>query len=580
MSPAYTQDTLSVLALDIGTDNTRALLFDVVEGAYHFISAGVAASTQKAPLNDVTMGVLDAIGQLQEITGRVLLSQRTGLIIPSQPGNEGVDRLFITYSNGTPLKIATFALMGDVSMQSLHKLAGTLHGNIVQSVSLNDRRPIHDQIDETLLAQPDLVLFAGGTDRGATRSVKKMATLLAAILRLIPLEQRPPVVFSGNQMIVKPVKEILDGVAKVTTTQNIRPEMDKEEIDQAAEDLSEVVTQMRINEVNGLDSLASICSDAPCPTGTAIGRIVRYLSQVGDPEKGILAIDLGAGSTTTASARAGEVNVNVLPFGSSQGLQPFLESTPFEEIAQWLNPEIDEGAAQDQLWQKTLFPGTVPVTHEGLHIEQAATRQILHRTMQELAQRGALIDKGYESILLSGAAVTQIGTPAQILLTLLDGLQPQGISTLVLDANGLLATLGATAKILPILPVQVLETKAFTNLATAITLESTIKNGSVIASARLRKGDRVSKTIEIKQGTLTSLPLKVGETATLELSLGRTARIAAFDLAETSFKVRGGLCGIVIDSRGRPLTLPVDKAKRGALFQLWRDALQKNSLVQ
>lgn len=580
MSPAYTQDTLSVLALDIGTDNTRALLFDVVEGAYHFISAGVAASPQKAPLNDVTMGVLDAIGQLQEITGRVLLSQRTGLIIPSQPGNEGVDRLFITYSNGTPLKIATFALMGDVSMQSLHKLAGTLHGNIVQSVGLNDRRPIHDQIDETLLAQPDLVLFAGGTDRGATRSVKKMATLLAAILRLIPLEQRPPVVFSGNQMIVKPVKEILDGVAKVTTTQNIRPEMDKEEIDQAAEDLSEVVTQMRINEVNGLDSLASICSDAPCPTGTAIGRIVRYLSQVGDPEKGILAIDLGAGSTTTASARAGEVNVNVLPLGSSQGLQPFLESTPFEEIAQWLNPEIDEGAAQDQLWQKTLFPGTVPVTHEGLHIEQAATRQILHRTMQELAQRGALIDKGYESILLSGAAVTQIGTPAQILLTLLDGLQPQGISTLVLDANGLLATLGATAKILPILPVQVLETKAFTNLATAITLESTIKNGSVIASARLRKGDRVSKTIEIKQGTLTSLPLKVGETATLELSLGRTARIAAFDLAETSFKVRGGLCGIVIDSRGRPLTLPVDKAKRGALFQLWRDALQKNSLVQ
>lgn len=580
MSPAFTQDTLSVLALDIGTDNTRALLFDVVEGAYHFISAGTAASTHKAPLHDVTLGVMEAINQLQEITGRTLLNQRTGLIVPSQPGNEGVDRLFITYSSGSPLKIATFGLMDDVSMQSLHKLAGTLHGNLVQSVSLNDRRPIHDQIDETLLAQPELVLFAGGTDRGATRSVKKMATLLAAILRLIPLEQRPPVVFSGNQLMVKAVKEVLDGVAKVTTTQNIRPEMDKEEIDQAAEDLAEVVTQMRVSEINGLGPLASICSDAPCPNATAIGRIVRYLSKVGDPEKGILAIDLGAGSTTTASARAGEVNLNVLPFGSSQGLQPFLERTLFEDIAQWLNPEIDEGAAQDQLWQKTLFPGTVPVTHEGLHIEQAATRQMLNRTMVELAQRGALIENGYESILLSGAAITQVGTPSQILLTILDGLQLQGISTLVLDPNGLLATLGATAKILPILPVQVLETKAFTNLATAITLESNSKIGTTIASARLRKGDKVSKVIEVKQGTLTSLPLKVGETATLELSLGRTAHIASFDLAETSFKVRGGLCGIVIDSRGRPLVLPSDKAKRGVLFQLWRDALLKNSLVQ
>ncbi len=580
MSPAFTQDTLSILALDIGTDNTRALLFDVVEGSYHFISAGIAASTDKSPINDVTLGVMDAIGQLQEITGRVLLNQRKDLIIPSQPGNEGVDRLFITFSSGTPFKIATFALMGDVSMQSLHKLAATLHGNIVQSVSLNDRRPVHDQIDETLLAQPDLVLFAGGTDRGATRSVKKMAILLSAILRLIPLEERPPVIFSGNQLMVKPVKEILDGVAKVTTTLNIRPDMDKEKIDQAAEDLAEVITQIRVNEVNGLSQLASLCSDAPCPSAIAIGRIVRYLSRVGDPEKGILAIDLSAGSTTTASARAGEVNLNVLSFGSSQGLLPFLESTPFGEISKWLSPEINEEDAQDQLWQKTLFPGSVPVTHEGLIIEQAATRQMLRRIMQELAQRGALVDKGYESILLSGSAITQIGSPAQILLTLLDGLQPRGISTLVLDPNGLLATLGATAKILPILPVQVLETKAFTNLATAITIESNAKSGTPIASARLRKGDKVSKTIEIKQGALTSLPLKIGETATLELSLGRTAQIAAYDLAETSFKVRGGLCGIIIDSRGRPLSLPADKAERGALFQVWKDALLKNSLVQ
>jgi hypothetical protein len=40
------------------------------------------------------------VNQLQEITGRMLVNQRAGLIIPSQAGNEGVDRLFVTYSTG------------------------------------------------------------------------------------------------------------------------------------------------------------------------------------------------------------------------------------------------------------------------------------------------------------------------------------------------------------------------------------------------------------------------------------------------------------------------------------------------
>ncbi len=580
MNPASSQETLSILVLDIGNENTRALLFDVVEGSYHFISAGTAASTDKAPINDLSLGVMDALKQLEEITGRVLLNQRSGLILPSQAGNEGVDRLFITYSSGRPLRIAAFALMGDVSLQSLQRLAATVNGQIVQSISLNDRRIIHDQIDDTLLAQPELILFAGGTDRGATRSVKKMANLIAAILRLMPQEQRPPVVYCGNQLMTKPVKEILEAVTKVDTTMNIRPEMDEEEIDQVAESLAEVVTNMHLKGANGLVPLASLCSDAPCPSATAIGRIVQYLSQVGDPEKGILAIDLGSVSTITASARAGKMDLNVLPFGSGQGLQRFLDTTPFEEIAQWLPPEMDAEEARDQLWQKTLFPASVPMTQEALFVEQAATRQMLRRVTQELDQRAALIKNGYDSIILSGSAITQIGTPSQILLTLLDGLQPQGVSTFVLDPHAVLAALGATARVLPILPVQVLETKAFTNLATVVAIESSLRNGGTLATVRLRKGDKVSKAFEIKEGTLTVLPLKIGETATLEMELNRAARIPVFDLNEPSFKVRGGLCGIVIDTRHRPLQIPADKADRAALFKLWKDAVARNALVQ
>ena len=35
----------SLLAIDVGAANTRAVLFDVIEGEYRFIASGIAPST-------------------------------------------------------------------------------------------------------------------------------------------------------------------------------------------------------------------------------------------------------------------------------------------------------------------------------------------------------------------------------------------------------------------------------------------------------------------------------------------------------------------------------------------------------
>ncbi len=43
-------DAESVLAIDIGSLNTRTLLFDVVDGQYHFIASSTAPTTATAPL--------------------------------------------------------------------------------------------------------------------------------------------------------------------------------------------------------------------------------------------------------------------------------------------------------------------------------------------------------------------------------------------------------------------------------------------------------------------------------------------------------------------------------------------------
>ena len=61
-------DAESVLAIDLGSQSTRALLFDVVDGQYSFIAAGSSPTTLEAPYRDVGEGASQAIFQLQSIT--------------------------------------------------------------------------------------------------------------------------------------------------------------------------------------------------------------------------------------------------------------------------------------------------------------------------------------------------------------------------------------------------------------------------------------------------------------------------------------------------------------------------------
>jgi hypothetical protein len=517
---------------------------------------------------------------LQTLTGRILLDPHNNLILPGQVGGEGVDRMFITYSIGKQLKIATFGLMNDVSLLSINKLAATVPGRVVESISLNDPRPLQQQIDDTVQAYPDLILFAGGTDRGAARSMKKMADLIAAILQLFPRNERPPVVYSGNQLLIKPFKDLFGLYSQFSTTANIRPDMDNEFLDQATEDLAKVVTSLRTDENDGFKRLALLSNDSPCPSAVALGRMTRFLSKVGDPEKGILSIDLGATSTTVASAVAGDLNLHVLPVGSAQGFATFLKSTPFSDIAQWFPTGINPEDALDQLWQKTLFPASIPMTPEGLSVELAAYRQLLRFIMRELAARGSLAENGYEAILCSGSALTQVAAPNQLLMMLLDGLQPKGISTIILDSHSILSALGTIARTLPLLPVQVLESTAFINLATVVSTEGLLRAGALALHTELQYSDGKVLEFEVKQGSIAVLPLKSGESAILELHINHSLQVESLALADTRFKVNGGLCGLVIDARGRPIKLPMNPRIREELLARWNSMLNPDELVR
>jgi hypothetical protein len=170
----------------------------------------------------------------------------------------------------------------------------------------------------------------------------------------------------------------------------------------------------------------------------------------------------------------------------------------------------------------------------------------------------------------SGAVLNLAPTPAQSLLMLLDGIQPTGVTTLVLDQNGILPGLGAIAKINQILPVQVLESGAFVNLGTVISPVSDARYGTPILRVRLEFEAGNDTRMDIRQGSISVLPLQNGQVARIHFQALRNVEITPGHPRELeSFKIVGGACGAIIDARGRPVLLPADASRRREMLKKW-----------
>lgn len=153
---------------------------------------------------------------------------------------------------------------------------------------------------------------------------------------------------------------------------------------------------------------------------------------------------------------------------------------------------------------------------------------------------------------------------------LLDGIQPVGITTLVLDESHIISALGSAAAVNPAIPVQILETSAFVNLGTVISPLSSARANTPILKVRMQSDDGNELDLVIKQGSLATLPLPTGQTARLNLTpLQRTDVGLGGPGRGGRLQVVGGTFGIVFDARGRPIRLSSDAVQRREINSRW-----------
>ncbi len=562
----------SILAVDIGNIHTRAALFDVVEGEYRFLATACVPSTADAPWHDAAEAVRQAVESLEKVTGRTFLTHQRLLILPADSEGNGIDGLVITASAGEPLKTALVGLLDEVSLQSARRLAESAPTNVVETIHLHDRRRFEEQMDVLLRAQPDLVIVAGGVDGGAGRSVLRLVEAVGLAAYRMPEEKRPAILYVGNSALTQEIESSLKPYTRLLkTAPNIRPSLDEEDLEPARRALAEVCAQSRRSTLRGMEELFQWSGGHMLPTSYAETRLVRFLSQTLGAERSILAVDLGASNTSILLGRSGQAFTQVLPMGLGEPLPRLFNQVTVEEILRWSPYDLPAHRVMDLAYQKALYPQSIPATQEEMILELAFVREILRLGVRQLRQRYPDVLSPlpfFEMILVGGAALTHSHFGAA-LLAVLDAIQPAGLTSILLDPNGLLPMLGAIAERNSLLPVHVLESNAFINLGTVVSVVASGAYGTPILRAQITYENGTEARLEIRHGNLELIPLPAGETARLSLQPARNVDIGLGRGRSGTFTITGGTLGVIIDARGRPLGLPEDVVRRRELAKKW-----------
>ena len=130
-----------ILATDCGSTTTKAILIGRQGNEYRLRVRGEAPTTVEAPFEDVTVGVRNAIAEVEELSKRPLLDDRGQLIRPTQNG-KGIDIYVSTSSAGGGLQVAVVGLVRRMTAESAQRAALGAGAIVTDVLALDDgRRP-------------------------------------------------------------------------------------------------------------------------------------------------------------------------------------------------------------------------------------------------------------------------------------------------------------------------------------------------------------------------------------------------------------------------------------------------------
>jgi hypothetical protein len=249
-----------------------------------------------------------------------------------------------------------------------------------------------------------------------------------------------------------------------------------------------------------------------------------------------LAVDVTERSTSLVLARPdGRIEAaHFVPLGLGMGADHVVARSSLDNVRRWLPRPIDAPALLERVFNRGRSTEGPATSEAAVLLEMALAREAIAHALRNAADAGIDIAamRSAPSILITGR-VAALPKPGQSLLVLVDGLEPSAVSTVFREPDE-----GRAERI---------------GMVVAVMTRRPAKIRIVRATER--------SVAQVAPGTFGLVPI------------GADVEVAV-DGAGVRGHGRSGELGVLIDARGRPLSLPERDGERIPTVSRWHAAMQ------
>ncbi len=593
MSEKKPKDINVILATDCGSTTTKAILIEKRNNEYRLIVRGEAPTTVEAPFEDVTMGVLNSVNEVEELSGRKLIDENGRIIHPAK-GNVGCDLYVSTSSAGGGLQMMVAGVVRSMTAESAERAALGAGAIVMDVIATNDKRLPHQQIERIRQLRPDMILLSGGIDGGTIQHVVELAQLIKAADPKPRLGHgfKLPVIYAGNKNATDEIKNLIGEITSLVTVENIRPVLEKENLNPAREKIHDLFMEHVMAQAPGYNKLMT-WTDAPImPTPGAVGLLVKLVADVRKIEA--LGVDIGGATTDIFSVFQNVFNRTVSAnLGMSYSIFNVIAEAKLENITRWLPFDMDDKDIRNRIRNKMIRPTTIPQTLEELILEQCVAREALRLALEQhksfattlkgvqqertISDAFAQVSSGQtlvnmmtlDIIIGSGGILSHAPRRQQSALMMIDAFQPAGITELAVDSIFMMPHLGVLSTVHEQSALEVFEKDCLIPLGVCIAPSGLAKPGYKILDYKFVFEDGYTEEGSLKFYELKLIKLDKGKKAKAFLKPAKGFDLGAGKGVDIEADVVGGVVGIILDGRGRPFILPDAPSERKKYLIDW-----------
>ena len=588
-----TEEMQYILATDVGSTTTKARFFYKKEGEWRFLVAGEAPTTVEAPYEDVTLGVQNAVREIEELTGhRILASDGSGMIIPYD-GEKGVDLYCTTSSAGGGLQMMVSGLIKSMTAESANRAALGAGAIVMDVIARDDGRQNYQKIQRIRSLRPDMILMAGGTDGGASSHVMEIAEMIKAA------EPKPrlgvgyelPIVYAGNKNLRPQISELLKEGFALQLVDNIRPVLEQENTEPARRAVHELFMEHVMSHAPGYTRLMKWTDIDIMPTPAGEGMAIQLIANTYNLN--VLGVGLGGATTNVYSIVDGRfvrsVSANL---GMSYSVTNVMKEAGIENIMRWIPFKLDTEEVASRLMNKMIRPTTIPQTLEDLIVEHSVAREALrlglahHRTiatrLKGIQLERTISDMFDQAIAESyidmmnidmcagtGGLLSHAPRRVQSMFILSDAWQVEGVTRMFQDSVFMMPHLGVLSTVYRDAAWNIFDKDCLIRLGTNISAVGKGKIGQHVMDVELKLPGGDVHEEKLNFGDIKLLKLSEHDEAHAVITPAKDFDVGPGPGKPLETTITGGVAGVILDARGRPIYLPEKRGERIDLLLKW-----------